>query len=187
MARPRSITDERLLGAASIVIGRDGPEFTLAEVAAQADVAVGTVAKRFGGKAGLLHALTTWSSARTVARMRSAATEAGGGVAGVRAALLSWFELEPATATNHLAQLGVDLIDPELRSQLARLLSDVDGQLRKLLAAADLPGAPSNRIAARVLVGLVNGAALNWSVRPNGHLRERIAGDLDAVLDGWKE
>lgn len=186
VARPRSITDERLLEAASAVIGRGGPEFTLADVAVEANVAVGTVAKRFDNKAGLLRALMAWSSAATLERMRCAATEAGGGAAGVRAALLSWFELEPGTAANHLAQLGVDLIDPRLRAQFAGLLSDVDGQLRKLLAAAELPGAPSNAVAARVLVGLVNGAALSWSVRPTGKARDRIARDVDAVLDGWR-
>lgn len=57
MARPRSITDERLLAAAETVIGRCGPGFTLAQVAAEAGVAVGTAGQRFGSKAGLLQAL----------------------------------------------------------------------------------------------------------------------------------
>src|SRR3954463_12933808 len=58
MARPREITDERLLDAAAGRISRLGPGFTLADVAAEARVAVGTVAQRFGSKHGLLVAMT---------------------------------------------------------------------------------------------------------------------------------
>ncbi|WP_312877477.1 helix-turn-helix domain-containing protein [Lentzea indica] len=58
MARPRTITDERILAAVAAVIDRRGPEFTVADVAAEAGVSVGAVAKRFGSKSGLLQALT---------------------------------------------------------------------------------------------------------------------------------
>ncbi|HEX8865870.1 MAG TPA: TetR/AcrR family transcriptional regulator, partial [Lentzea sp.] len=41
MARPRTISDERILNAVAAVIDRRGPEFTVADVAAEAGVSVG--------------------------------------------------------------------------------------------------------------------------------------------------
>ncbi|WP_039739186.1 TetR family transcriptional regulator, partial [Saccharomonospora halophila] len=58
MGRPRRISAERLLEAAGAVIGRVGPGFTLAAVAEEAGVSVGSVAGRFGSRHGLLVALT---------------------------------------------------------------------------------------------------------------------------------
>jgi hypothetical protein len=51
-----------------------------------------------------------------------AAAEGRDPAEGLRAALLSWFEgmTDPVEAQNHLAQLGVDLIDPELRAPASR-------------------------------------------------------------------
>ena len=62
MARPRKHTDEAIIAAAGRVIGRSGPGFTLAEVAAEAGVAAGTLVHRFGSKHGLLVAMTRWPS-----------------------------------------------------------------------------------------------------------------------------
>ncbi|MEU5235127.1 helix-turn-helix domain-containing protein, partial [Streptomyces anulatus] len=103
MARPRTITDERILNAVAAVIDRRGPEFTVADVAAEAGVSVGAVAKRFGSKSGLLQALTRAGTEEVTRRMREAGT--------VRDALLTWFDrlADPVVATNNLAQLGVDL------------------------------------------------------------------------------
>jgi AcrR family transcriptional regulator len=58
MARPREISDERMLAAAGVVISRLGPAFTLADVAGEAKVAAGTLVNRFGSKHGLLVAMT---------------------------------------------------------------------------------------------------------------------------------
>src|SRR5688500_10949650 len=73
VARPKTITDERLLAAAAQVIARKGPGFTIADVAARAEVSVGTVAQRFGSKSGLLQALTRQTAADVTRRMRQAA------------------------------------------------------------------------------------------------------------------
>jgi AcrR family transcriptional regulator len=159
VARPKTITDERLLTAAAEVIGRKGPGFTIADVAARAGVSVGTVAQRFGSKSGLLQALTRQTTAAIAARMRAAAAVADP-VEGLRAALLSWFEgmTDPVEAQNHLAQLGVDLIDPELRALLAELYEVTGQTVLELTRRVDLPHGPS----------------------------ARLAEDVDAVLDAWK-
>ncbi|MEU5690672.1 TetR/AcrR family transcriptional regulator [Actinosynnema sp. NPDC020468] len=188
MARPKTITDERLLAAAAHVIGVRGPGFTVAEVAARAGVAVGTVAGRFGSKSGLLQALTRQESAALVERMRAAAV----GLApleGLRAGLVAWFMpgmTDPTTTGNHLAQLGADLIDPELRALLAELYEATFGAVLELVRAVPLPRGPAPERAARVLTGLVYGVSMDWSIRPRGELVARLAEDVDAVLDAWK-
>src|SRR5690348_9394926 len=113
MARPREISDERMLGAAGVVIARLGPGFTLADVAAEAKVAAGTLVHRFGSKHGLLVAMTK-AAIESLRNDLQSAEPAQGAVAvlvGVFAALD-----DPATAANNLAQLAVDLADEELRA-----------------------------------------------------------------------
>ncbi|WP_285750173.1 TetR/AcrR family transcriptional regulator [Lentzea sp. NBRC 105346] len=175
MARPRTITDERILDALAQVIDRKGPEFTIADVAAEAGVSVGAVAKRFGSKSGLLQALTKQGTEDVVRRMRAAGN--------VRDALLTWFDrlADPEVATNNLAQLGVDLIDPELRALLAKHYAALEDELFVMCRREDLP--PN---AARVLSALVYGISMDWSVRPRGDLMERMTEDLDSVLEGWR-
>ncbi|MCP2255113.1 transcriptional regulator, TetR family [Prauserella aidingensis] len=175
MARPRTITDERLLAATAAVIERTGPGFTLAQVAREAGVAVGSVAQRFGSKSGLLRALTEAGRVQAVERMRSAAEAADSPESAVRAALLAVFAgLDSggdSGVTNHLAQLGTDLADPQLRGLLglhyAALRQELSGLLR-VAGTADEWRGPEPDVAARVLLSAVNGAALDWSLLPGG-------------------
>ncbi|MGX7823820.1 TetR family transcriptional regulator [Actinokineospora sp. 24-640] len=190
MPRPRTISDQRLLDATSRVIAREGPGFTIAGVAAEAGVSVGTVAGRFGSKAGLLRALTAHFSARASVAMRAARDAAPDPVAGlVAAATVSYLDLGDATAAgNHLAQLGVDLQDPVLRSMLGENYAAAEAELERACAAAApaLPGMPPPARAARVLLALTNGGALDWSIRPSGRMVTRLTEDIDAVLEGWR-
>jgi AcrR family transcriptional regulator len=187
VARPRAIDDERLLSATARAIGRSGPAFTVAEVAREAGVAAGTPIARFGSKRGMLLALARASTPRAVAAM--AAAGARPGAAGVRAALVRAAEGlgDPGTAAGHLAQLGADLIDPELRDALRdhqRALRDEVA--RQVARAPDLPGAPPPVRAADALLALWNGALLAWSLEPRGSLAGRLRRDLDLLLDGWR-
>ncbi|MFC7618357.1 TetR/AcrR family transcriptional regulator [Actinokineospora soli] len=138
MPRPRTITDERLLTAASQVIGREGPGFTLAQVAAAAEVSVGTVAGRFGSKSGLLRALTEHTTTTVAAGMRAAFESRADPVDGLRAAVVvTYLDLGDATeAGNHLGQLGVDLQDPVLRGLVGLHFAAMQGELLHACAAA---------------------------------------------------
>jgi AcrR family transcriptional regulator len=190
VARPRSISDGRLLTAAAAVIGSVGPGFTLAQVAVEAQVAVGTVARRFGSKNGLLQALSRVTTLRAVDSMRAVSAAVGTPLEGLRAALVSvYVELGDAeTAANHLGQLGVDIGDPQLRALLGDHFAAVETELRRLVraAAAELPSAPEAARAARTLLAVINGVSLDWSIRPNGRLVDRLEQDIDAVLAGWR-
>jgi len=190
VARPKTITDQRILEAAGDVIGRTGPGFTLAQVAAEARVSVGTVAQRFGSKAGLLAALTTHWTERVAVDMRAAADGHESPVDGLRAAAVhTHLGLGDAdTAANHLGQLGMDLVDPVLRGLLGEHYAAMEGELRRAASAAapDLPRAPDPARVARVLLAVVNGVSMDWSIRPVGALADRLTEDVDAVLDGWR-
>ncbi|MDN3359849.1 TetR family transcriptional regulator [Actinomadura sp. DC4] len=187
MARPREITDERLLEAAASSISRLGPGFTLADVAAQAQVSVGTVAQRFGSKHGLLAAMTR----SAIDGMRSGIRESVKGVepahAAVHALLVAYAPLDDAgTAANNLAQLAVDLADSELRGLMAEFYAVMEAEIASLIDAAALPLAPRPATAARILTAIADGTAIHWSARPQGSLRERLQDDLTTVVDGWR-
>ena len=187
MGRPRKISDDELMAACGRAIGAYGPGFTLAQVAAEAGVAVGTVSGRFGSKHGLMLAMMTGVVDTVEARMRAAAGRQRDPVAAVVAAVLVTAEGvdDPATTTNHLAQLGVDMSDPALRDGLTALRSRIREVLRSLLAAAALPGAPPPARAARIVAGLAHGTQLDWALSPSGRLRDRLRADVRAVLDSW--
>jgi AcrR family transcriptional regulator len=188
VGRPRKISDDELMAACGRVIGRHGPGFTLAQVSTEAGIAVGTVSGRFGSKHGLLHAMMTVAASGVEQRMRAAAARFTDPVDAVLAAVLVTAEDvgDPATTTNHLAQLGVDMSDPVLREGLAVLRARVRGVLRSLLAAAALPGAPPPASAARIVAGLAHGAQLDWALAPTGRLTQRLRADVRAVLVSWR-
>ncbi|WP_253887319.1 TetR/AcrR family transcriptional regulator [Actinokineospora diospyrosa] len=189
MPRPKTISDQRILDAAHQVIGRVGPGFTLAQVAAAAQVSVGTVATRFGSKDRLVQAVFDNATAEVAVTMRSMAEAAADPVAALRAAAIGTFlSLGDAdTAANHLSQLGYDLIDPVLRAKLGTHFEVIRAELARAFdrAAGALPGAPSPEVAVRVLLSLVNGVSIDWSVRPHGTLADRLGEDVDAVLGAW--
>ncbi len=194
MGRPRKVTGEQLMAACGRAIGRYGPRFTLAQVAQEAGVATATVAERFGSKQALLETMLTTENAGLADRMRAAAGASGaasGPAGALRAAALVGAEqvADAATAANHLAQLGADLADPALRAGVAEQRDLVRGVLTELAAdaagAGELPGAPSPEVAARVVAALVHGAQVDWAMRPDGSLIDRLRADVDAVLSAW--
>jgi AcrR family transcriptional regulator len=169
-----------IIAAAGRVIGRSGPGFTLAEVAAEAGVAAGTLVHRFGSKHGLLVAMTR----AAVDGVRAAE---GGHVDVVDLIVDSYADLDdPAAAANNLAQLAVDLTDPDLRALMAEFYAALEHRLETTLANQHLPGAPDPAVAARILAAIADGTAIHWSARPVGSLRDRLRTDVGAVVDGWR-
>ncbi|TQL96254.1 TetR family transcriptional regulator [Actinoallomurus bryophytorum] len=189
MVRPRHITDERLLTAAGRVVSRLGPSFTLADVAAEAQVAVGTLAQRFGSKHGLLVAMTRAAVDNVRGQMRGSVSDAGGADAVVHVLVAAYAPLDDAaTAANNLAQLAADLADDELRGLMAEFYAAMEAEVAAVirLAAGVLPGAPPAPVAARILTAVADGTAIHWSARPEGGLCDRMRADLATVLAGWR-
>jgi AcrR family transcriptional regulator len=186
VARPRKISDDELMAACGRAIGQYGPGFTLAQVAAEAGVAVGTVAGRFGSKQHLLLAMMTEGAASVAPRMRAAARDRDPVAAIVAAVLVTTEGVDdPATISNHLGQLGVDLADPALRAGFAVLRTGVHEVLTDLFAAAGLPGAPPPARAARIIAALAHGALMDWALNPRDAIADVLTADLEAVLASW--
>jgi AcrR family transcriptional regulator len=187
MARPRKISDDELMTACGRAIGRHGPGFTIAQVAAEAGVAVGTVAGRFGSKQNLLLAMMAAGTASVSPRMRAAADDRDPVAAIVAAVLVTTEGVDdPATTSNHLGQLGVDLADPALRSGFAALRAHVYEVLTDLFAAADLPAAPPPAQAARIVAALAHGALMDWALNPRDAIADVLKADIEAVLAAWR-
>ena len=188
MGRPQKISDAELLAACERAIGRWGPSFTLAQVAAEAGVATSTVATRFGSKHALLSAMLEFDADALINRMRDAADRQDDPVAAIQAAALvtATGVDDPDTTANHLGQLAKDLSDERLRIGLAALRATYRKELARLLSVADLPGAPVPDVAARVLAALVHGAQVDWALAPDGHLMAQLRADTAAVLDAWR-
>lgn len=171
VARPRTISDERLLSALATVVSTRGPGFTVADVATEAGVSVGTVSQRFGSKHGLLKALSRHALQEVRDQVRAAPD--------IKSAVLAVYRGldDPVTAANNLGQLASDLADPELRALLGEFYAVLEAELAALA---------SPRLA-RILSSLANGTAIAWSVHPRGSLLDRLAEDIDAVLKGWQD
>lgn len=192
MARPRTITDERILTATGTVIARFGPAFTLADVATEARIAAGTLVHRFGSKHGLLVAMIRGAIASMQRAMRATVDAADDPVAALMQALIAWYAPldDPTTAANNLMRLAFDLADDEWRELMAEFYAVMEAELwpllRRAVAAGDLPEAPLVPVAARILTAIADGTAIHWSARPDDSLCERLRADLAAVLAGWR-
>jgi AcrR family transcriptional regulator len=191
VARPRKISDERLLIAAGAVIARTGPSFTLADIAAEAGVVAGTLVQRFGSKHNLLAALSRMTIDALPHTIRGAVEGLDDPLDALRAGVTGPYAAldDPASAANNLAQLAVDFADDELRGLLAELYEAIEAEIaelvRRAVTAGVLPTAPPVTDAAHILTALAEGSAIRWSVRPRGSLRARVLADVDAVLTSW--
>ncbi|MFG2651378.1 TetR/AcrR family transcriptional regulator [Streptomyces sp. NPDC048436] len=188
MGRPKKISDDAVLAACEQAIGQYGPSFTLAQVAAEAGVSVGTVAGRFGSKHGLLVAMMAQGTAALEAQMRSISEAHSDPLVAIRESLViaTVGADDPDTAAQHLAQLGKELADPTLREGFAAQRRAVRSVLTPLLESAALRYAPPAHQGAWILAALVNGLLQEWALSAEGELAERVRQDLDAVLLAWR-
>lgn len=193
MVRPRTYSDDALLQAAHHAILDLGDRATLSDIGKRAGVTPAALTKRFGSKHGLLVQLSRrWvtgidaelaaaeaSVADPVEKILSVATSGAG-------------ELDrPEQVGTQLSGLADDLRDPELRELLSEGWGKLRQRLEELFAtAADqghLLGAPPPRQAARILLSLVQGGSLYWSLNPQGSLVTEIRSDVRALLINWTD
>lgn len=193
MARPIETADEELLAAAARLLMTEGPAgFTLAKAAQLAGVSAATLVKRFGSKEAMFLRL----SKRWVASLDGDLADSAAGhespLARLRAvALHNYHDLDnPHTAANQLAALAIDLQHDEMRHLLNVGWGHARAHLRRhatdAVAGGELVGCPEPEQLARIVLSTMEGGCLAWSVDPQGSLIDRLADDLDAVLDAWR-
>lgn len=186
-------TDEQLLVAAAYVLMTEGPgAFTLAKAAARAGVSAATLIKRFGSKAAIFTRLSERWVERLPAELAAAAKPHHAPLTRLRAvALHGYHDLDhPEYAAMQLAALAVDLQDTHLRDLLHQGWGHVREHVARHAADAVATGelastAPPPERLARVVTAAMEGGCLAWSVHPEGSLVDRLAADLDMLLDPW--
>jgi AcrR family transcriptional regulator len=192
MARPITINEDDLLAAAEWVLLRHGPSaFTLARAADRAGVSAATFIKRFGSKERLFLRLSQRWVASLDGALRRAADRHDTSLGRLRAvALHNYYDLDnPATASNQLAALAIDLQNDAQRELLHAGWEHVRRHLarhaRQAGRAGELIGAPPPAQLARIVLGAMEGGCLAWCVHPTGSLIARLQKDLDALLSAW--
>ena len=192
MARPITIDEDDLFAAAEWVLLRHGPSaFTLARAAERAGVSAATFIKRFGSKERLFLRLSERWVASLDEALRSAADRHDTSLGKLRAvALHNYYALDnPATASNQLAALAIDLQNDAQRELLHagwdRVRRHLARYARQATSAGELVGAPPPAQLARIVLGAMEGGCLAWCVHPTGSLITRLTKDLDALLSAW--
>ncbi len=186
MGRPRTLSDEQVMNAVAIAVGRVGPHrLTLRDVAQEAGVSPAMLVQRFGSKRGLL--LGFLRAGGALDSMRRAYTVAASPVEGLIDAVVatSGADLSPEEFANHLAFLHLDLSDPEFRAVLAEEEAEVRQELVAYLHAAvehgELRPVEVRRLAAAVHA-IWNGAQIAWAVERDGTLAGALTRDLWTLL-----
>jgi AcrR family transcriptional regulator len=192
MSRPRTVSDEQVLDAASRAIGRVGPaKLTLAEVAEDAGLAPATLLQRFGSKRGLLLALTQRSAGGAKAEFDLARAAHESPVEALHAALASLAApvAEPDAFANHLAFLHIDLSDPEFhryaKADFEAVRVELGALLGEAVAAGELDCDDTPQLA-QTLQAVYNGALLAWAVYRTGELDAWLRRELAAALEPYR-
>jgi AcrR family transcriptional regulator len=188
MGRPRTISDDDILGAAAGVVTELGPQgLTLGRVAAEAGLSAATLVQRFGSKRGLLLALAGRGADEAAEPFDAARAADPSPLGALRGALraMARFARTPEALANHLAFFQIDLQEPdfhELALTHARAFrAEVQGLLDQAVAAGELAPCDTARLARTVQVTF-NGSLITWAVHREGPVEDWLASDLDAVL-----
>ncbi|GAA4963609.1 AcrR family transcriptional regulator [Nonomuraea thailandensis] len=189
MGRPRTTSDEAILGATARAIGRHGPQgLTLAAVAQEAGLSPATLVQRFGSKRGLLLAFAA-DAARTAAEpYERARREHASPLAALRAALVHLAEgvSTPEELSGSLGFLQLDLTDPDFRAHAAEHARRTRDEIAALLAAAVAAGELVEEAEAGPLARAVqtayNGALILWALTGDGTLPDAMRDALGQAL-----
>jgi AcrR family transcriptional regulator len=190
--RPRETSDAEILAALARVMQRRSPvDLTLADVAKEAGVVPATIIQRFGTKRELLLAHCKAWTADVAGQFGRARAKYSSPLKTLIEffAECSSFAATPESMANFLAQLQIDLIDPEFYALLLTQFLTMRAETKKLLdsavAARELKPCDTTELAR--LVQQVNGGAMtDWAVYRRGLLAAWIRRSLEALLAPYR-
>ncbi|UBU08857.1 TetR/AcrR family transcriptional regulator [Nonomuraea gerenzanensis] len=189
MGRPRTTSDEAILGATARAIGRHGPQgLTLAAVAQEAGLSPATLVQRFGSKRGLLLAFAAHATGTAAEPFRQARQQHAAPLAALRAALVHLAEgvSTPEELAGSLGFLQLDLTDPEFRAHAAEHARRTREEITALLAEAVAAGELHADTQVQPLAGAVqvayNGALILWALTGEGPLPDAMRAALAQTL-----
>ena len=192
MSRPRKVSDDDVFAAAHRAMTRLGPhELTLAEIASEAGVTAGALVQRFGSRRGLMIALAERHAGASGGFIASLAAQHASHLTAVRAYAdcMAGMASSPEALARSLAYLQIDLIDPDLRTNLLKQAEATRDGLQKLVAAAIKAGELTKdvnvRRLTRTIETAITGSLMTWATHQTGPALKWMRDDLDAVLAPW--
>lgn len=192
LGRPRTISNEQIIGAAARAIGRVGPgALTLADVAGEVGLAPATLMQRFGSKRGLLLAVAAGGAEGVPARFAAAREQHDSPLETLLAALAAMTRpiATPEEASNHAAFLQIDLTDPDFHRLVLAHAESFRKEVRELLGDAVAAGELcecDTALLARTVQSTYNGALLTWAIYRRGSASRWLREELELVLDPYR-
>jgi AcrR family transcriptional regulator len=190
--RPRTMTDDAILGATHRAMARLGPvRFTLAEVAREAGLSAATLVQRFGSKRGLLLALATGAAGSVDACFDELRAQHPSPLAALIAAatFMTRHTTSPEELANHLAFLQNDLTDPEFHrltlDMSTRHLAAYRALLTDAIAAGELVTCDTARLA-RAIGAISGGSLIAWAIHREGTAEHWVKEDLATLLAPYR-
>ncbi|GAA2593022.1 TetR/AcrR family transcriptional regulator [Actinomadura fulvescens] len=189
MARPRTTSDEAILGATARALGRLGPgRLTLNAVAAEAGLSPATLVQRFGSKRGLLLAFAQRAAQGARRPFEQARGDHASPLDALHAALaaLAAGVATPERLADSLGFLQLDLTDPEFRAHAqthARVMrEEISALLSDAVTAGELAAATVPARLARSVQAAYNGTLIVWALDGDGPLPAALRAALDDLL-----
>jgi AcrR family transcriptional regulator len=190
--RPRTVSDEEILGAAGRVIGRVGPtRVTLADVAREVGLSPATLVQRFGSKRGLLLALAEGAAESTGACFEMIRGQHPSPLDALLASATFMAQMvqSPEEMANQLAFLQIDLSDPDfyrhMRKSTDGLQAGYTALLDDAVSAGELVPCDTSRLA-RAVGSIAGGSLLTWAVVRTGSAEQYVREDLATLLEPYR-
>lgn len=194
LGRPRRHTDRDLVDAyMRIHYDTDPARITLADVAREAGVVPATIVQRFGSKQGLLEAALRMGlddlRAGLVVAVAEAQSDPWAALAAVVDVLMPQ-DRSPTQIANTIAQLHLELSDPDLRPLVVDHMVAVREAFTTVLAAATDAGQVSGAVEplAEIATTAWSGALVRFAIegRESDSSRAWIAQAIDAALGAYQ-
>jgi AcrR family transcriptional regulator len=190
--RPRKVTDSQLFAATHAVMSRVGPgDLTLAAIAKEAGVTAAVLVQRFGSKRGLLLALAEKYANAADDFIAALAEQHASPLAALRAYpdCMAGMAASPAALARSLADLQIDLTDPDFRRHLLKQARATRAGLRRLVERASEAGELSPAVnpaqLARTIEAVLSGSMITWAFYRKRTAAQWMRTDLEAVLAPW--
>jgi AcrR family transcriptional regulator len=190
--RPRTVSDEEILGATARTISRLGPvRMTLADVGKEIGLSPATLLQRFGSKRALLLALARLGTESvdfcfTAARARHDSP--------LQALLHAATEMTrhmstPEELANGLAFLQIDLSDAEFHGMALessrRVIAGYRALLEDAVKARELEPCDTAALA-RAVEALSGGSLIGWAIHRRGNAERWVRDDLLTLLGPYR-
>jgi AcrR family transcriptional regulator len=189
--RPRTVDDDAILSAVTLIIEQEGPAaVTFTRIAHEVGLSSATLVQRFGTKRKLLLATTIrgWNSLlETFARERTNASPLET-LIGNLTDLTATARTREAIA-NGIAFLHIDLSDEEFHRHALvganEWRDEIERLLKEAVAKGELEQTDTQRLAAAVL-STYNGALITWAMLGEGSVQDWLRSQMEFLLQSFK-